>query len=146
MREIPMTHQEPVPEPPASRAMVLCIEDHPVHMDVVEAVLARFAGIRMVKAYNGRDGVMLAQTAHPDIVLLDMNLPDITGLDVVRELSVLISQRGLRVVLLTADSFSIDVVKALSLGAHAYWAKPIDVEQVAASLQLLLDELAQRRP
>ena len=141
-----MTPQEPLPEPPASRATVLCIEDHPVHMDVVEAVLARFAGVRMVKACNGRDGVMLAQTAHPDIVLLDMNLPDISGLDVVRELSLLISQRGLCVVLLTADTFSIDVVKALSLGAHAYWAKPMDLEQVAASLQRLLDDLARRRP
>jgi CheY-like chemotaxis protein len=140
-----MTQRDPLPDLPEPSATVLCIEDHPVHMDVVEAVLARFADIRMVKAYNGRDGVMLAQTAHPDIVLLDMNLPDITGLDVVRELSVLISQRGLRVVLLTADSFSIDVVKALSLGAHAYWAKPMDVEQVAASLQHLLDDLVRRR-
>ena len=138
-------HSEPrdSPVPPVPRATVLCVEDQPVHMDVVEAVLARFAGVRMLKAYNGR--VMLAQTARPDIVPLDMNLPDITGLDVVRELSVLISRRGLRVVLLTADSFSIDVVKALSLGAHAYWARPMDVEQVAASLQLLLDDIARRR-
>jgi CheY-like chemotaxis protein len=89
--------------------------------------------------------VVLAQTEHPAIVLLDMNLPDISGLDVVRELSVLISLRDLRVVLLTADSFSIDVVKALSLGAHAYWPKPIDVGQVATSLQILLDDLAARR-
>jgi CheY-like chemotaxis protein len=136
---------DPLPEPPPPSGTVLCIEDHPVHMDVVEAVLARFDGIRMIKAYNGRDGVMLAQTEHPDVVLLDMNLPDITGLDVVRELSVLISQRDLRVVLLTADSFSIDVVKALSLGAHDYWAKPMDIEHVTTSLARLLDELARRR-
>jgi CheY-like chemotaxis protein len=140
-----MPQHDSLPGLPATRATVLCIEDHPVHMDVVEAVLARFAGVRMVKAYTGRDGVVLAQTEHPDIVLLDMNLPDISGLDVVRELSVLISLRDLRVVLLTADSFSIDVVKALSLGAHAYWPKPIDVDQVAASLQILLDDLAGRR-
>lgn len=136
---------DPLLEPPAPSGTVLCIEDHPVHMDIVEAVLARFEGIRMIKAYNGRDGVMLAQTEHPDVVLLDMNLPDITGLDVVRELSVLISQRGLRVVLLTADSFSIDVVKALSLGAHDYWAKPMHAEHVTTSLARLLDELPRRR-
>ncbi len=136
---------DPFPEPPPPRGTVLCIEDQPIHMDVVEAVLARFEGIRMIKAYNGRDGVMLAQTAHPDVVLLDMNLPDITGLDVVRELSVLISQRELRIVLLTADSFSIDVVKALSLGAHDYWAKPMDVDQVTTSLARLLDGLPRRR-
>jgi CheY-like chemotaxis protein len=139
-----MAQTDPLPEPPLRRGTVLCIEDHPVHMDVVEAVLSRFAGIRLLKAYNGRDGVMLAQLEHPDVVLLDMNLPDITGLDVVRELSVLISQRDLRIVLLTADSFSIDVVKALSLGAHDYWAKPIDVDQVTRSLARLLDEVARR--
>ena len=136
---------DPHPEPAPPSGTVLCIEDQPVHMDVVEAVLARFEGIRMIKAYNGRDGVMLAQTEHPDVVLLDMHLPDITGLDVVRELSVQISQRGLRIVLLTADSFSIDVVKALSLGAHDYWAKPIDVEHVTTSLARLLGELTRRR-
>jgi CheY-like chemotaxis protein len=136
---------DPLEEPPPPGATVLCIEDQLVHMEVVEAVLARFEGLRMIKAYNGRDGVMLAQTEHPDVVLLDMHLPDITGLDVVRELSVLISQRGLRIVLLTADSFSIDVVKALSLGAHDYWAKPMDVDHVTTSLARLLDEVARRR-
>ena len=139
-----MAEQEPFFAPPSPGTTVLCIEDHPTHMEVIEAVLAPFDSIRMIKAYNGRDGVLLAQTEHPAIVLLDMNLPDISGLDVVRELSVLISLRDLRVVLLTADSFSIDVVKALSLGAHEYWAKPINVEQVAASLRRLLDDVAER--
>jgi len=136
---------DPLPELPPPGGTVLCIEDDPFHMEVVEAVLARFDGIRMIKAYNGRDGVMLAQTEHPDVVLLDMNLPDITGLDVVRELSLLISQRDLRIVLLTADSFSIDVVKALSLGAHDYWTKPMDAEHVRTSLPRLLDEVVRRR-
>ena len=123
---------------------VLCIEDHPLHMQMIEALIGEHAGVRLLKAYNGRDGVMLAHTQRPDLVLLDMNLPDISGLDVVRELSVLISQRNLRIVLLTADSFSIDVVKALSLGAHDYWAKPIDVALVSAGLVRLLREAVPR--
>jgi DNA-binding response OmpR family regulator len=140
-----MAHLD-VPHPAAPpTCTVLCIEDHPVHMDVVQALLAGFAGIRLVKACTGRDGVRLAHAEHPDLVLLDMNLPDITGLDVVRELSMLISQRGLRVVLLTADSLSIDVVKALSLGAHDYWAKPIDIAHVTVRLKRLLDELTRQR-
>ena len=92
-------HDKHTGPPSFLEGTVLCIEDHPLHMEIVEAVVGAHAGIRFVKAYNGRDGVMLAHTERPDLVLLDMNLPDITGLDVVRELSVLISQRDLRVVL-----------------------------------------------
>ncbi|MCL4698402.1 MAG: response regulator, partial [Burkholderiaceae bacterium] len=68
------------------------------------------------------------------LVLLDMNLPDIGGLEVVRALNEPITQRRFRVILLTADSFSIEVVKAMSLGAHAYWHKPLTAERVHAEL------------
>lgn len=121
---------------------VLCIEDNPVNMEVVAAILDRYAGVKLLKAYNGRDGVQLAQSLHPDLVLLDMNLPDISGVEVVRALSVQISQRALRIVLLTSDSFSIDVVKAMSLGAQEYWHKPLDVSRMTAALTRLLGATA----
>ena len=58
-----------------------------------------------------------------------MHLPDFGGLEVVRALSVEISQ-GLKVALLTADSLSMDIIKAMSLGAYEYWIKPIDIQQL----------------
>jgi len=118
----------------ALRGTVLCIEDQPVSMALVEAMLSEFPGVRLIKAANGHDGVRAAQTEHPDLVLLDMRLPDISGLEVVRILNELIAQRQLRVVLLTADSFSMDVIKAMSLGAHDYWVKPLTRERLRAGL------------
>ena len=97
---------------------VLCIEDQLFNMTLVEEMLSAFPGIKFLKAFNGRDGVRLAQAERPDLVLLDMRLPDIGGLEVVRALSEQISQRKLRIVLPTGDSFSIDVVKAMSLKAR----------------------------
>jgi DNA-binding response OmpR family regulator len=67
-------------------------------------------------------------------VLLDMHLPDIGGLSVVRELSEEIAEKRMKVVLLTGDHMSIDVVKAMSLGAHDYWLKPLTREHLRAGL------------
>ncbi|MDE2626955.1 MAG: response regulator [Burkholderiales bacterium] len=125
--------------PPGLTGTVLCIEDEPVSMALVEAILAPHTGVRLLKATGGREGLRLALAERPDLVLLDMNLPDIGGLQVVRELSEAIAERALRVVLLTSDSFSIDVVKALSLGAHEYWHKPLTSERLAVGLARALD-------
>ena len=111
------------------RGTVLYIEDQEVNLQLVEALLAGMPGIELIKARTGAEGVALACSAHPDLVLLDMHLPDFGGLEVVRALSVQISQ-GLKVALLTADSLSMDIIKAMSLGAYEYWIKPIDIQQL----------------
>ncbi|MBU6259055.1 MAG: response regulator [Burkholderiales bacterium] len=129
---------------PALSGTVLCIEDEPVCMTLVEVILAQHPAVRLIKATGGRDGLHLARSERPDLVLLDMKLPDISGLQVVRELSELIAERALRVVLLTSDSFSIDVVKALSLGAQEYWHKPLTSERLTIGLSRALE--AVRRP
>ena len=116
------------------RGKVLYIEDQPVYHDLVEAMLAQSPGITLIKTTTGREGVRLAQQELPDVILLDLHLPDISGLEVVRSLSELIAKRRFRVILLTADSFSIDVVKAMSLGVHEYWIKPVSLERLLAGL------------
>lgn len=125
-------------DPAVIEGTVLCIEDQPVNMELVEAMLSLYPKVRLLKAFNGLDGIRIAQDARPDVVLLDMHLPDMSGLDVVRALNERISSTGLRVVLLTADTFSIEVIKAMSLGAHAYWPKPLTLERMRSGLQHLL--------
>ena len=95
-------------------------------------------GITLIKTTTGREGVRLAQTEMPDVILLDLHLPDISGLEVVRSLSELIAKKRFRVILLTADTFSIDVVKAMSLGAHEYWVKPVTLDRLLAGLDRAL--------
>jgi hypothetical protein len=113
---------------------VLYIEDQAIHQDLVEAMLGQSPGITLIKTTTGREGVRLAQLEMPQVILLDMHLPDISGLEVVRSLSELIAKKHFRVILLTADSFSIDVVKAMSLGAHEYWVKPITLDRLMSGL------------
>jgi DNA-binding response OmpR family regulator len=140
---MPLDTSTPLPDLPAGS--VLCVEDDPIYRQLVEAVLATNPRVRLLLAASGREGVATALRDMPDVVLLDMHLPDIGGLEVVRALSEPISQNRLHVILLTADSFSIDVVKAMSLGAKDYWHKPIDAERLLAGVDRALAEVAARR-
>ena len=71
-------------------------------------------------------------------MLLDMHLPDISGLEVVRVLNEEIASGALRVTLLTADSLSMDIVKAMSLGASEYWLKPLTLDGLENGLRRAL--------
>jgi CheY-like chemotaxis protein len=116
------------------KGKVLYIEDNPVNMDLIETALSFFPGVTLIKATTGQDGIRLARSEQPDFVLLDMHLPDIGGLDVVRALNEEIASGKLRVTLLTADMLSMDIVKAMSLGAYEYWLKPLSIAKLEAGL------------
>jgi len=122
---------------------LLCIEDNELNMALVESFVAGLPGVTLLKASTGREGVKLARAQRPDLVLLDMKLPDIDGLQV-RALNAQIADRLLRVVLITGDSFSIDVVKAMSLGAYDYWLKPMDMHKFEAGLKRALGKGSRR--
>ncbi len=117
----------PAPLDAELHGKVLYVEDVDVNYVMVEAGLASFPGIELIRATTGHDGVRQVRSEHPDFVLLDMHLPDISGLEVVRQLSEDIAARRLRVTILTGDELTMDVIKAMSLGAFEYWIKPVNV-------------------
>jgi two-component system cell cycle response regulator DivK len=123
---------------PELKGKVLYIEDNPINMDLIETALSMFPGVTLVKARNGMEGIRLARSEKPDFVLLDMHLPDIGGLDVVRALNEEIASGKLRVTLLTADTLSMDIVKAMSLGAYDYWLKPLNMNKLESGLRRAL--------
>ncbi len=120
------------------RGTVLYIEDDPVNVALVQAALSAYPGIILLQAETGHEGIRLASSEAPDLVLLDMHLPDTDGLAVVRELNEEIAAGRLRVILLTGDTLSPEIVKAMSLGAQGYWLKPIDVAKLDAALRRAL--------
>jgi CheY-like chemotaxis protein len=137
---------EPAADPPSHdlQAKILIIEDQLVSMDAAEALLSSWPNLEVLKAYSGTEGIRVTQAERPDLVLLDMQLPDMSGLDVVRALSEMLSEKTTRVVLLTSHGFSLDVIKAMSLGAQEYWPKPLTPERVDEELLRLAD--LRRRP
>jgi PAS domain S-box-containing protein len=141
----------PAPEPPPVRAeaakdeatgqptgTVLYIEDNAVNALLVEQLLSRWQGVRYVHAENGATGLALARHLKPDLVLLDMQLPDIDGHEVLRQLRAEAATAGLRVVALSANAMAEDIERTRRGGADDYWTKPIDSARFLAEVKPLL--------
>ncbi|MFC4563211.1 response regulator transcription factor [Nocardiopsis mangrovi] len=119
----------------ATRPHVLVIDDEPNIRDLVQAAL-RFHGFGVTTAETGGEGLGLARERRPDLILLDVLLPDITGFDVCRRLRD--SGNDVPVIYLTARDTPSDTVTGLSLGGDDYVTKPFSVEALIARIHALL--------
>lgn len=119
-------------------AVVLYIEDEPVNQILVEQMLLRCDGVRLLQAENGADGIALARSVLPDLVLLDMHLPDMTGFDVIAALRGDPLTEGLQVVAVSANAIPADMTKAMDLGALGYWTKPLKLDAFVAGVSALV--------
>ena len=124
--------------------VLLYVEDNPVNLLLVEQMLQRWPSVRMVKAEDGRTGLDLARTLRPDVVLLDMHLPDLDGPEILRRLRADPATGGLVVVALSASAMADEVSAARAAGANDYWTKPFDVDQMLRDLRRLLPSTRSR--
>ena len=108
-------------------AVVLYVEDNPVNVLLVEQLLARWPQIGLVHAEDGHAGLELARRLQPDLVLLDMHLPDMSGLQVLAALRSDPATASLGVVALSASAEADDMQRAREAGAIEYWTKPLDM-------------------
>ncbi len=123
-------------------AKILIVEDEVDLRQVVEFNL-HSAGHQVLTADSGAEGLRLARQELPDVVLLDIMLPDITGLDVCRQLKSDPQTRKVAVVMLTARAEEIDRVVGFELGADDYVVKPFSVRELVLRLAAILRRNAQ---
>ncbi|MFN0185809.1 MAG: PAS domain-containing protein [Aquabacterium sp.] len=121
---------------------VLYIEDNAVNVLIVRELLARRTDIAFESAESGLDGIARARDWQPDLVLLDMQLPDIGGDEVLRRLRADPATAGICCMALSANAVPEDVERALASGFAAYWTKPLDFD---AFMHALGRQLASRR-
>src|SRR2546423_9887765 len=109
--------------------MLLLIEDNPADAALVEGLVAE-DGIELVSASTGREGIEHARDDAPDIVLLDLGLPDMNGREVLRALREDPATADLPVVVVTADASSASEQELREAGASGFETKPIDLRRV----------------
>ena len=115
---------------------VLYIEDNPDNMMLVQRALEA-RGYRLLKAVNGLSGVDTAEREEVDLILLDINLPDIDGYEVARRLrsSAKSSLLHTPIIAITANALKGDAEKALDAGCDVYMSKPINIRELWARVE-----------
>jgi signal transduction histidine kinase/ActR/RegA family two-component response regulator len=117
---------------------ILYVEDNLSNLQLVDAIVARRPGIRLLTAIQGRIGLDLALEHRPDAIFLDLHLPDIPGVEVLARMRAEPTLRRTPVIVLTADATAGQAERLLQAGATAYMSKPIDVPQFLGALDTVL--------
>jgi CheY-like chemotaxis protein len=123
------------PERAALRATVLYIEDNPANLRLVEHILSRLGDITMISAPLGRAGIELARTQKPDLVLLDLHLPDIGGDEVALELRADPTTAAIPIIVLSADAYASQRRRLLRIGVDEYVTKPFKVAEMIETVE-----------
>ena len=116
------------------RRRVLQIEDNTSNVRLVERIMERRPDIELITAGGGRSGVELARSHLPDLVLLDLHLPDIPGHEVLRELRAHPATRHIPVIVVSADATKAQMTRLRDAGVFGYLTKPLDVGQLLATI------------
>jgi two-component system cell cycle response regulator DivK len=117
---------------------ILVIEDNEKNMKLVRDVL-QASGYRTLEATTGGVGVDLASEHRPDLVLMDIQLPDIDGVEALRRLRAREGTTAVPVLALTAQAMEGDRERFLDAGFDAYLSKPVDVGELVATVRRLCD-------
>lgn len=107
---------------------VLIVEDNELNMKLFNDLLEAF-GYRTIKTRDGRNALSLARTHRPDLIIMDIQLPEISGLDLTRQLKSDVQLKGIPVVAVTAFAMRGDEERIRKEGCEAYLSKPIAVQK-----------------
>lgn len=121
---------------------VLYVEDNFSNLTLVQAILAQRSGIELLSAMQGRSGLELARERRPDLILLDLHLPDLPGDTLLQALKEDERTREIPVVMVSADATPTQIQRLLGLGAKAYLTKPLEIPVL---LRVVDGTLAEKR-
>ena len=120
---------------------ILLVEDDEMNRDMLSRRLER-RGYQVVIAVNGHEGVALAQSHAPDLILMDMSLPVLDGWEATRQLKATPDTRAIPIIALTAHAMSGDREQALEAGCDDYDSKPVEFTRLLGKIQVLLNKEA----
>ncbi len=133
-----IVHPEPLIDSDSMQHTLLYVEDNPANLMLVEDLIARRPDIRLLTARDGIRGVEIARQALPDVILMDINLPGISGIKALKLLSDDSLTSHIPVIALSANAIPSDIRKGLDAGFFRYLTKPIKVNEFIETLDVAL--------
>jgi len=128
------------PAPTGARPRtVLYVEDNLANMKLVEQLIARRPDLRLLTAVDGTLGIEVARTTQPTVILMDINLPGISGVEALKVLHVDPATAHIPVVALSANAMPRDIEKGLQAGFFRYLTKPIKINEFMQTLDAALE-------
>ncbi len=128
----------PQPALAAQTRTVLYVEDNPANLMLVEDLIARRPDLRLLSARDGISGITIAKASRPDFILMDINLPGISGITALKILSEDPQTSHIPVVALSANAMPRDIEKGLEAGFFRYLTKPIKINEFMETLDMTL--------
>jgi PAS domain S-box-containing protein len=139
---------DPPPPVPSGAPLhtLLYVEDNQANMRLVEELISRRPDIRLLTAVNGTSGIEVARTAQPTVILMDLNLPGISGVEALRVLREDPSTAHIPVVAISANAMPRDIKRCLDAGFFRYLTKPIKIKEFMDTLNAALVSAEERHP
>jgi len=122
----------------ATARTLLYIEDNPANLRLVQKIISTHTELSLLDARTGEEGLKLAMAHHPDLIMLDINLPGMNGFDVLRHLHEDPITCDIPVIAISANAMERDIKKGLAAGFTDYLTKPLDIQKFLALLDTLL--------
>ena len=123
------------------RRIVHYVEDNETNVEVMRGILAQREQVQMEVSVTGLDGLAAVRAKRPHLILLDMHLPDISGLELLRHFKADPDTSAIPVIVVSADALGPQIDAALAAGAIRYLTKPVDVTEFLAALDDLLNRM-----
>jgi signal transduction histidine kinase/CheY-like chemotaxis protein len=121
--------------------LLLYVEDNPANLKLVEEIVRFRPDLRLLAAGDGPRGLSLARTHRPEIILMDLNLPGMSGLEVLAQLQREPATKDIPVIALTANAMARDIERGMAAGFFRYLTKPIDIDKFNEAIDLTLAHL-----
>jgi PAS domain S-box-containing protein len=130
---------------PSNLRTLLYVEDNPANLMLVEDLIARRSDVRLLTARDGNRGVEIARASLPDVILMDINLPGISGIQALKVLAQDAATARIPVVALSANAVPRDIARGMEAGFFRYLTKPIKVNEFMETLDVALKFAESRR-
>jgi len=124
---------------PARQHTVLYVEDNPANLKLVQEIVRFRPDLRLVSAPDGHFGLSLARSQRPDVILMDLNLPGLSGLEVLAQLRREPETARIPAIAVSANAMPADIDRALAAGFARYLTKPIDIGQFNEAIDAMLE-------